>query len=147
MGHCRSQPHGDFNCFNSICLLYHSNVALKQCTAVSMTFSRHTIFLGVIGLHWIWGDGLGVYAPPRDYWKILKSHYDLFLHSVSLRINLNIDSTKLAGVESAHFSNSSTTHVCNESNSLKIHENTLAGHSFCKKKISKFYHIPAMFTS
>lgn len=45
---------------------------------------------------------------------------DMFTQGVSLRTNLNIDSTKLDGVDSSHFSSDLTTHICNRSISLKI---------------------------
>lgn len=43
----------------------------------------------------------------------------ILTQGVSLRTNLNIDSTKLAGVDSWHFSSDLTTHICNKSISLK----------------------------
>lgn len=43
----------------------------------------------------------------------------MLTQGVSLRTNLNIDSTKLAGVDSSHFSSDLTTHICNKSMSLK----------------------------
>lgn len=43
----------------------------------------------------------------------------MLTHGVSLRTNLNIDSTKLAGVDSLHFSNDSTIQCCRLAISLK----------------------------
>lgn len=55
--------------------------------------------------------------------KVDRQHTEVTLtHGVSLRTNLNIDSTKLAGVDSSHFSSDRTTQICNLSMSLKITE-------------------------
>lgn len=47
----------------------------------------------------------------------------ILTQGVSLRTNLNIDSTKLAGVDSWHFSSDLTTQICNKSISLKRNYN------------------------
>lgn len=52
----------------------------------------------------------------------------MLTHGVSLRTNLNIDSTKLAGVDSSHVSNSFTIQVCNVFMSLQF--NVLIDFSF-----------------
>lgn len=62
-------------------------------------------------------DVSNVWAPFVDVFFV---SLDVILtQGVSLRTNLNIDSTKLAGVDSVHFSNAPTTHCCNLSISLE----------------------------
>ena len=60
----------------------------------------------------------------ENSWIQKENHItEILTQGVSFRMNLNIESTKLAGVDSVHPSNSETTHDCRVDISLKQNKN------------------------